>query len=339
MKKHLFVIGGLLLLASLVTAQTSITDMEVTYNQNFNTLAADTGSKTFTDNVTLPGWYSNRYTYRADSGSSNAGGLKSYGESSASSDRALGSIGSSSAARVIYAWRFSNNTGDIIRSVLVSFTGEQWRLAPKRSIYLPDKDTILFQYQVDAATCSTGTWTNVPQLLFAGPLATVDSSSYYGPLNGNADSCRIAISYRFDVTVNDGQEIWIAFRDTNDLGNDNGVAVDDVNVTAYNTVGVAGSPIAAPGTAFWLRPAQPSPASSATAIRYSLPRSAKVSLSVLNMLGQHVATLASGVQTAGEHQVRWSLRNDAGAPAPNGIYFIRLESGSLKDTRKMIVVR
>jgi flagellar hook assembly protein FlgD len=65
----------------------------------------------------------------------------------------------------------------------------------------------------------------------------------------------------------------------------------------------------------------------------------EASLGVFNMLGQKVATLASGSQPAGVHQVRWALKNDNGALVQNGVYFVRLESGSQKSTRKLIVVR
>ena len=57
------------------------------------------------------------------------------------------------------------------------------------------------------------------------------------------------------------------------------------------------------------------------------------------MVGQQVATLASGVQGAGPHQVQWALRDDRGNAVPNGIYFYQLSSGGRQETRKLVVVR
>ena len=68
--------------------------------QNFDALL-NTGTGTWTDNTTIPNWYSQRtgtgITYSASTGSSNAGGLYSFGIAAAT-DRALGSVGSNNAA-------------------------------------------------------------------------------------------------------------------------------------------------------------------------------------------------------------------------------------------------
>ena len=65
--------------------------------QNFDGLL-NTGSGTWTDNTTIPNWYSQRTgtgtTYSASTGSSNAGGLYSFGAATGATDRALGSVGS-----------------------------------------------------------------------------------------------------------------------------------------------------------------------------------------------------------------------------------------------------
>jgi hypothetical protein len=114
---------------------------------------------------------------------------------------------------------------------------------------------------------------------------------------------------------------------------------DSADVINNGPNAVTGQPVAAMPAAFKLQAARPSPASTATVIEYSLQRGGTVNLSVFNMLGQKVASLASGVQAAGAHQVSWSLKNDNGSLVPNGVYFYQLSAGSQKDTRKLIVVR
>src|SRR6188472_2347686 len=109
----------------------SLTSLDVPYTQNFDTLPAS-GSATWTNNSTIPGWYHARTgtgtTVVANDGSNNAGNLYSYGTGTAA-DRALGSIGSTNAAAGDFFWgvRLQNNTGATITSLDVSYTGEQWR--------------------------------------------------------------------------------------------------------------------------------------------------------------------------------------------------------------------
>jgi flagellar hook assembly protein FlgD len=62
-----------------------------------------------------------------------------------------------------------------------------------------------------------------------------------------------------------------------------------------------------------------------------------VELSVYNLLRQKVATLVSGKQKAGYHQVKWDASQPAGIAS--GIYLYRLEAGDFVETKKMILMR
>jgi hypothetical protein len=112
-----------------------------------------------------------------------------------------------------------------------------------------------------------------------------------------------------------------------------------VGTTWQDITGVAGAPAAVPASGFTLQVRGPNPMSQPPVVEYTLPRGENVSLNVFNMLGQKVATLASGRQSAGAHQVRWSLRGDDGAQVRTGIYFFQLNAGTQSSTRKMVVVR
>ncbi len=124
------------LLTQSVGAQVSVTTLGVPYTQSFDTLPAS-GSATWTNNSTIPGWFHARTgtgtTIVANNGSSNAGNLYSYGTGTAT-DRALGSLGSGNAAigNMFWGVRLQNNTGATITSLDVSYTGEQWRNAGQR---------------------------------------------------------------------------------------------------------------------------------------------------------------------------------------------------------------
>ena len=78
----------------------------------------------------------------------------------------------------------------------------------------------------------------------------------------------------------------------------------------------------------------PNPFNPTTQISYTIPIRTQVTLKVYNLLGQVVTTLVDGVQSPGEHTVRW----EAGS-VPSGIYFYRIVSGVYSRTMKMVVMR
>src|SRR5262245_11065735 len=85
----------------------SITALGVPLTETFDTLAASGTSIMWTDNSTLPGWYSSRTTYNSGTGSSNAGALYSFGVAGTNpaTDRALGSVASGTTTTVYWAVR------------------------------------------------------------------------------------------------------------------------------------------------------------------------------------------------------------------------------------------
>ncbi len=78
----------------------------------------------------------------------------------------------------------------------------------------------------------------------------------------------------------------------------------------------------------------PNPFNPKTVISYQLAENKPVKLSIYNVLGQEVATLISGKQSAGHHQVTW----DASA-FPSGLYFYRLKTENHTEVRKMMLLR
>ncbi len=220
------------LLAAPLGAQVSLTTLGTPVTQNFDALLQTGTAVVWTDNSTIPGWYSTRTTYNAGTGSSNAGALYSFGVAGTNpvTDRALGGVASGGTGTFYWAARYVNNTGSTITSLQVSFNGEQWRDGGNAT---PVSQSMVFQYQIanagvitDADTPSTG-WTNDATLGFASPIFTATAAT----LDGNSAANRTAKSDTLTVSVAPGQEIWIRWQDINDAGNDHGLAVDDLSVT------------------------------------------------------------------------------------------------------------
>jgi glucose/arabinose dehydrogenase len=78
----------------------------------------------------------------------------------------------------------------------------------------------------------------------------------------------------------------------------------------------------------------PNPFNPTTTIRYQIPVTAGVRISVFDLLGREVALLVDETKTQGTHEVRF----DAG-PLSSGVYLIRMHAGTFLQTRKTILVR
>ncbi len=83
----------------------------------------------------------------------------------------------------------------------------------------------------------------------------------------------------------------------------------------------------------------PNPFNPSTIIEYSIPLRANVTITVYNLLGQVVATLVDRVQQAGTHSVIWEGTDVEGKPVSSGIYFYRIEAGSLTIAKKMVFLK
>jgi hypothetical protein len=78
----------------------------------------------------------------------------------------------------------------------------------------------------------------------------------------------------------------------------------------------------------------PNPFNPSTTIRYGLPNRVHVTLSVFNALGQQVAVLQNGEQEAGYHQVQFD-----GTDLSSGVYFYRLKTGDLTQTKRLMLLK
>ncbi len=105
--------------------------------------------------------------------------------------------------------------------------------------------------------------------------------------------------------------------------------LDDLSLSVTAT-GVA-TPAAQPLT-FALSQNFPNPFNPSTLIRYELPGSGTVRLTVYDILGREVATLVDGTQQQGAHEARFD-----GGGLSSGVYLYRLQTSGFVQQRKMIL--
>ena len=83
----------------------------------------------------------------------------------------------------------------------------------------------------------------------------------------------------------------------------------------------------------------PNPFNPTTTIQYDLPEDSRIRLTVYDIQGREVSVISDGVQPAGFRSVIWNGKDAHGIPASAGMYFLRLDTPSFHDTRKMILLK
>jgi hypothetical protein len=101
------------------------------------------------------------------------------------------------------------------------------------------------------------------------------------------------------------------------------------NVSALSEQDIASQPLV-----YSLSQNYPNPFNPSTKISFSLPTAEKTLLTVYNGLGQVVMILANEELPAGEHQVEFNASS-----FPSGLYYYKLEAGSYRQVRRMILVK
>ena len=78
----------------------------------------------------------------------------------------------------------------------------------------------------------------------------------------------------------------------------------------------------------------PNPFNPSTQISFSLPTDNYVKLSAYNIRGNEVDVIFEGAQGVGKHSYTWNASN-----LPSGVYYIRLQAGSLVSSQKALLIK
>jgi hypothetical protein len=101
-----------------------------------------------------------------------------------------------------------------------------------------------------------------------------------------------------------------------------------------NSAGAIDSSVFTTPVEFGLSAAYPNPFNPTTSVALSLPNDGYVSVTVYNLMGQNVATLADGYMTASTYDFSWNASS-----IPSGMYFIRAEAGSNVAIQKVMLLK
>jgi flagellar hook assembly protein FlgD len=83
----------------------------------------------------------------------------------------------------------------------------------------------------------------------------------------------------------------------------------------------------------------PSPAGGDVVVRFSVPETRSVRVSVYDAAGRLVRVLNDGSLETGEHSSTWTGRDAQGHRVSSGVYFVRLSDGRTTETRKVVLRR
>ena len=85
---------------------------------------------------------------------------------------------------------------------------------------------------------------------------------------------------------------------------------------------------------FGLLPNYPNPFNPSTTIEYNLPAEGLVKIKIYDIRGREVVTLVNEFRNAGIYLIKFD-----GSNFSSGVYYCRIESGNLAQTRKMLLLK
>jgi len=165
----------------------------------------------------------------------NTGAFWLFGNAANNTEKALGSIGSTTVAgnntSMLIGLQLVNNTGQTLDSFTLTYAGEEWRDGQATT-----PETLIFEYSLnstDATWNTTGTYTGVAALNFTSPVAGgtgTSGTAVDGNVAGRVPNITATVT---GLNWAAGSELWLRWSDPQvpSLADD-GLAIDDVVFSA-----------------------------------------------------------------------------------------------------------
>ena len=191
--------------------------------------------------------------------------------------------------------------------------------------------------RIVALDCETGAevWsyrTSCSDYGFQSSPSITDGVMYYACTDGYLYAFGTGLKYTYS------EDYFYADVGPNELivtSFDGGVAVaaDTINFTVTQT-GITLEPSSRLALC-----ASPNPFHSSTSISFELSEPGYTSIEVFDLSGRMVSVLESAELTAGEHSIQWNGSSQNGEPVSAGLYFCRIQSGSITETTGLCLLR
>ena len=94
------------------------------------------------------------------------------------------------------------------------------------------------------------------------------------------------------------------------------------------------NPVAGVPKEFKLEHNYPNPFNPSTKIKFDIPKSSFVNLTVYNALGEKITSVVNKELKEGKYEAEWNASSYS-----SGVYFYKLTAGSYSATRKMILLK
>ncbi len=219
-----------------------------TYAETFDSLSTSTTASAWVNDSTLAGWSlfnaagNTVPTILGGNGSVNTGSFYSFG-ATGSTERALGSTASggayfaSPASGAVAGWialALTNDSGGALDAFTVGYSGEQWRNGGNTSA-----QSLVLEYGFGSSFGAVSGWT--PVSTFTSPVVGASAAAVDGNSAGRVTGLGATVTTPWAA----GDTLWLRWSDLNDVGNDHGLAIDDLSFSV--------SVVPEPGTvALWL---------------------------------------------------------------------------------------
>lgn len=209
----------------------------------------------------------------------------------------------------------------------VALAAEYWDDAPLINLYVFCVDSTQYPHygSVDGYVYEED---SDPRIFIEGASVTIDTSTVLTDENGYYSIPQVLVDNNVPVTVSaenylTRDDITIHVRE----------GANQYDFALVPEVGVRENDLGAV-TEYALVQNFPNPFNPTTQIRFDLVEPQTVHLSVYNLVGQEVVTLAEGEFAAGHHFVTFNA-----AGLPTGIYFYGIRTEAFTDMRKMLLVK
>ncbi len=83
----------------------------------------------------------------------------------------------------------------------------------------------------------------------------------------------------------------------------------------------------------------PNPFNAQTIIRFTLPSTSHISITIYDITGKSVKTLIRSKKKAGYYSIVWDCKNEKGRDVSSGTYLYRFENNEFSDTKRMLLLR